>query len=140
MELWFVGINGYLTVTIIMYNHYISDSDQLHVIVPFSCMYIYDRAVARFSQLVGPGLTLSTIFNYIGGWQVSNAQMACLSLAVCCSKSIKPTNHFKTLFNIINFCIIEHPVLHKRSCMHGWPISFHSILCFFYLLYHNITS
>ena len=67
MELWFVGINGYLTVTIIMYNYYISDSDQIHVIGPFSCMYIYDRAVARFSQLVGPGLTLSTIFNYIGG-------------------------------------------------------------------------
>ena len=27
-----------------------------------------------------------------------NAYMACLSIAVSCSKSIKPTNHFCTLF------------------------------------------
>ena len=49
------------------------------------------------------------------------------------------TNHFCTLF-ITKFLQIEYFVLHEIFCVRGWPIIFHLIISFFYLLYHNITS
>ena len=33
----------------------------------------------------------------MGADKFSNGHMACLALAMCCSKSIKPTDHFNTL-------------------------------------------
>ena len=38
------------------------------------------------------------IIKYVGGQQASNAHMVHLSINVHCSESIKPTNHFNTLF------------------------------------------
>ena len=38
------------------------------------------------------------VIKCVGDQLISNVHMACLSLTVCCSKSIKPTNHFSTVF------------------------------------------
>ena len=56
-----------------------------------------------------------------------------LFLAVCCSKSIKPTNHFSTLF-INNLCKIEYIVLHRIFRLHGRPIIFYVITGLFYVI------
>ena len=51
---------------------------------------------------------------YACGWPITFPMlMWLLSLAVCCSRSIKPyTHHFSTLF-LLNFCTIEYLVYYK---------------------------
>ena len=76
-----------------------------NVLIPFCSLDVFmfhhftHQGHARSSQLVRPGLTLSTMkSNVWAADKFSNTHMACLSLAVWCSKSIKPTNHFSTVF------------------------------------------
>ena len=64
--------------------------------------------------------------------------LVCLLLCAVISLSNLQIN--LTLCVILNCYSTEHLVLQRIFCMHGQPIIFHLILCFFYLLYCNVTS
>ena len=61
---------------------------------------------------------------------------------VGCFKSIKPTNHFSTLYFVYHLNFAQQNTLCsiKYFCLHWQPIIFDLIICFFYLQYKSPTS
>ena len=73
----------------------------------------------------------------LGGNNLFNTHVAFLSLALCCSKFIKPTNHYHSVYYLILAQYKYTLCCMKYFCMHRRLIIFHLIISLFYLLYHN---
>ena len=73
--------------------------------------------------------------------QFSNAHMAFYFLlcTILCLWNLEITSALCLLLNVLHNRI-PCVALHKIFCVCGQQIIFHLIICFFYLLYHNVTG
>ena len=81
--------------------------------VPFVLTCLNTRAVARSSQLVRPGLTLSTM--QLNAWAADKFQMFIwlVNLLLCAVLSLSNLQITLALCLLLNFCTIEYFVLHE---------------------------